>query len=127
LARGIHALHLDACLLQPCGGRRQPEWLSAEVVRRYEQNSHSGHCTGQLPTTNSQPPSWKLVVGSWELFFVHGDAGRRTIRTSRTIRTNRTRVFRPPAWTFDAFLHGDVGALQLLRDARVPHLLHDGV
>ena len=36
-----------------------------------------------------------------------------------------SRLFRPPARALDALLHRDVGALQLLRDARVPHSVHD--
>ena len=38
----------------------------------------------------------------------------------------RSRLLRPPARAVDALLHRDVGALQLLRHARVPHPLHDG-
>ena len=37
-----------------------------------------------------------------------------------------TWIFRPSARPLHAVLHRDVGALQLLRDARVPHPLHDG-
>ncbi len=41
-------------------------------------------------------------------------------------RSRRSRVLRPPARPLHALLHRDVGALQLLRDAGVPHPLHDG-
>ena len=38
----------------------------------------------------------------------------------------RSRVLRSPARPLDPVLHRDVGAVQLLRHARVPHPLHDG-
>src|SRR5580765_2588201 len=38
----------------------------------------------------------------------------------------RPRVLRPPARALGAVLHRDVGALQLLRDARAAHPVHDG-
>ena len=38
----------------------------------------------------------------------------------------RHRILRPPARALHALLHGDVGALQLLRHARLPHPLHGG-
>ena len=37
----------------------------------------------------------------------------------------RSLVLRSPARPLDALLHRDVGALQLLRDARLPHPVHD--
>ena len=40
-------------------------------------------------------------------------------------RFARSRFLRPSARTLHAVLHRDVGALQLLRHARVPHPLHD--
>ena len=40
-------------------------------------------------------------------------------------RRTRHRIFRPSRRPRDAVLHRDVGALQLLRNARVPHPLHD--
>src|SRR5439155_3164207 len=39
----------------------------------------------------------------------------------------RRRVVRTPPRAVHALLHGDVGAVQLLRDEGVPHLLHDRV
>ena len=41
-------------------------------------------------------------------------------------RRRRPRILRPSAWALDALLHRDVGALQLLRHAGVPHPLHGG-
>src|ERR1051325_3626562 len=69
----------------------------------------------QLPT--AKLGSWELEVGSYSEG--HGDARR---RTTRTARPTRGRVFRPSAWPLHVVLHRDVGALQLLRNARVPHL-----
>ena len=49
-------------------------------------------------------------------------------RGSRSWRCHRCgpQLLRPSARALDAVLHGDVGALQLLRHARVPDPLHDG-
>src|SRR5438105_3481823 len=42
-----------------------------------------------------------------------------------SIDERRQSVLRPPARSFDALLHRDVGALQLLRDAGISHPVHD--
>src|SRR5438552_270026 len=43
-----------------------------------------------------------------------------------SIASRRPVLLRPSAWTLHPLLHGDVGALQLLRNAGAAHLVHDG-
>ena len=52
-------------------------------------------------------------------------AAARKLPVARAPEPIRSRVLRPSARPLHAVLHRDVGALQLLRDARAPHPLHD--
>ena len=99
LLRRIDARDRQALGAQPGRSRRQAERLPAHFVGADEDAAH--HDT--------------IIV-----FFRHHACCRRGRAPARS------RVLRPPARPVDALLHRDVGALQLLRDARAAHPVHDG-
>ena len=81
-------------------GDSQAERLAAEVVGRNQKSPH-GFIVPRYPCT------------------------ARATQTTVGGTPPDDRILRTPARPVDAVLHRDVGALQLLRDARVPHPLHD--
>ena len=93
---------------KPCGGRRQAERLPAEVVGGDQQRAH-------LPIV------WKRTI----LAGIRGHDVAQPSRTTDAASAHDDDVLRPSARPLHALLHRDVGALQLLRDARAAHPLHD--
>ena len=126
IAGHVGAAHLHARRLERRRGRGQPERLAPQVVGGNQQSTHEWiilRCSPPETWLPTETVDWtadrdcRLPTADCRLSYALTHVRRRSAA--------RSGLFRPPARTLDALLHRDVGALQLLRHARVPHPVHD--
>ena len=121
----------DAFPAEPGSRRRKAEGLVARV-RRWKSGRHrtTGSRQSVARCVSAAHRAGAISGSITETAFCHRSARLPSMSMpmraveSRPYRGGRSIVLRAPARTLDALLHRDVGALQLLRHARLPHPVH---